>query len=371
MANRITYKPSGILLSSAIGDVGLAVDGSYIDVRLTAATGGKVLLAERYYALQGNITLYDLGSLIEFDMRTSGVSFAKFTLSIFTDTPGNNADSWTMTVLFCDRYTVCTDVPFFLQENFLTTLSTRRLPLGASLDFSYYAEKGESTAVSVACRYRLADSDEIRKFSFVISSGATASASGVYALSLSVATVIDKIAKQHSVKTYSVDLLMFTVLIGQRCLTAYIDRSLNFDDVFLFRNCFNAFDCAYLHKVTTAKTDVDRSTAIINGVSRFYNQSTTKKYEVQAGPLTSDEADWLDQLLTAHDVFRFEPNKGDEYDPYIVTPILITDSTCEMQDGDEKLNSVKFTWRFADNRPLVRLSASQRIFTDPYNPVYS
>ena len=45
--------------------------------------------------------------------------------------------------------------------------------------------------------------------------------------------------------------------------------------------------------------------------------------------------------------------------------------TCEVQTGDEKLNTVKFTWRYTDNRPIVRLSASPGIFTSPYNIVYS
>ena len=51
--------------------------------------------------------------------------------------------------------------------------------------------------------------------------------------------------------------------------------------------------------------------------------------------------------------------------------VLITDSTCEVQNGDDKLNSVKFTWRFAENRPYVRLSASPGIFTSPYNILFS
>lgn len=63
------------------------------------------------------------------------------------------------------------------------------------------------------------------------------------------------------------------------------------------------------------------------------------------------------------------------------TGYLIIDYICEIQDGDEsstkslgsaeKLNRVKFTWRYTDNRPIVRLSASSGIFTSPYNPVYS
>ena len=55
----------------------------------------------------------------------------------------------------------------------------------------------------------------------------------------------------------------------------------------------------------------------------------------------------------------------------MLAPILITDCTCEVQNEDEKLNTVKFTWRHTDNRPIVRLSASPGIFTSPYNIVYS
>ena len=47
MAHRITYKPQGIILSSAVGEITVAVEGEYVDVTLTA-TGGIVILSERY-----------------------------------------------------------------------------------------------------------------------------------------------------------------------------------------------------------------------------------------------------------------------------------------------------------------------------------
>lgn len=80
MAHRITYKPQGIILSSAVGEITVAVEGEYVDVTLTA-TGGIVILSERYYAHGGYVTLYDLGSLIESEMNKSGQSCADFTLA--------------------------------------------------------------------------------------------------------------------------------------------------------------------------------------------------------------------------------------------------------------------------------------------------
>lgn len=152
MAHRIIYKPSGILISSALGDVGIQVDGTYCDVTLTA-TAGIVILSERYYAYGGYVTLYDLASLIEANMRTSGYTYADFTLRVFSDTTSNKADSHTFHILCCDRFTVCTDVPYFLKENFLTTLSNRRVATGSTLSLFLFAQKDESLEYTVHYRF--------------------------------------------------------------------------------------------------------------------------------------------------------------------------------------------------------------------------
>lgn len=202
-------------------------------------------------------------------------------------------------------------------------------------------------------------------------SGKTAATSGVVQINVPLSSVIADAAGFAAARPDNIALLSFTVRCGQRSVTCFVDNSLTDLESFYFRNCFNVWDSATLPVETTAKTDVERSLAIINDKSRFYNQSTAKTYEVEAGPLTSDEADWIDQLFSSHDVFRIEPDPTNSYDPLLLAPILITDATCEIQDGDEKLNKVKFTWRYTDNRPIVRLSASSGIFTEPYNLVYS
>lgn len=145
MAHRIVYTPPGIVLSSAIGEIVVDVDGSFVDVTLTGP-GNIAVLTERYYAYGGRVTLYDLASLIEAEMRSSGQSYADFTLRVFTDTPTNKADSRVLHVLYCDRFTVCTDVPAFLRENFLTTLSMRRVATGSTTSLFLYAEKGRASS---------------------------------------------------------------------------------------------------------------------------------------------------------------------------------------------------------------------------------
>ena len=370
MANRISYKPSGIIMSSAITDFDVFTDGPYIDVTLTGM-GGIVVLSERYYSYGGRVTLYDLGSLIEADMQKSGSTVSKYTLKVFTDSPSNNADSCELNVLYCDRFTVCQGLDTFLAENFLTTLSMRRVPPGSTASLFFYALQGEDVSYTVVCDFRKEGSDALYHHSFTLDSGKKASATGVVQLNFSLATLVASAAGFALARPSEIVPLSFTLSLGQRSVTFFVDPKLNDLDCFMFRNCFNVWDVAHVGGVTTAKTDVDRSTAVLNGFSRFYNQSTEKKYEVESDHLTSDEADWIDQLFTSHEVLRIVQDATSADEPLQFAPAMISQSTCEIQNGDEKLNKVKFTWRYTNNRPIVSLSASKGIFSTQYNIVYS
>lgn len=112
----------------------------------------------------------------------------------------------------------------------------------------------------------------------------------------SLSSIIVDAASFAAVRPGDITLLNFTVSCGLRSISCFVDNSLDDHETFYFRNCFNVWDWATLPVAATAKTDVDRSVAIINGKSRFHNQSTAKTYEVLTGPLTSDEAEWIDQL---------------------------------------------------------------------------
>ena len=58
------------------------------------------------------------------------------------------------------------------------------------------------------------------------------------------------------------------------------------------------------------------------------------------------------------------PDDGD-FDA--LRPVLITDSTSEIADDPEKPNTVKFTWRYAENRIAQRNPLGVGIFTEPYD----
>ena len=191
MAHRIINKPGGVTLSSQIGDIAVSVDGAHVDVRLTA-TGGITLLAERFYAYGGGVTLFDIASLIEDAMRSSGQSYADFSLTV-----GNDAavhDTHTLHVLYCDRHTLCTAPGVFLAENFLTTLQHRRVAPGDTLSLFFFALTGETRQADILFSYRRVGSDTILSHSLTLHRGLTATAAGVFQLDISQAAMLQAVA---------------------------------------------------------------------------------------------------------------------------------------------------------------------------------
>lgn len=197
-----------------------------------------------------------------------------------------------------------------------------------------------------------------------------AHADGIRSLYLSLDEIRTAISEKCKVENPV--LLSFTVQRGDRMATYFVDPALAGVPVFHFANCFHVVEQLPVPGVTTSKIKADRSVASLGTASQFYDVSVCKEYEVQTAALTSDECGLIEQMLTSDDV-RLPYGESAEYetDFYAMAPILITDFTSEISDGDEKPNSVKFTWRFARNLPQIDVPDSPGIFNDKFNPIYS
>ena len=109
--------------------------------------------------------------------------------------------------------------------------------------------------------------------------------------------------------------------------------------------------------------------AISQGRHSFYDQSVDKTYEVETAPMFQAEAEWVAQLFMSHSV-----RLGTASDPDTLPEVIITDSTCEIDDNDEKLHNVKFTWQFAMKTPHLMKSFREDTngkFTEPYNQTFN
>lgn len=139
---------------------------------------------------------------------------------------------------------------------------------------------------------------------------------------------------------------------------------------FKFRNIFNAIEYIDVAGKLKRKTVAERDTAVCNGVCSHYDRSVNRTYEVETGPLTADQASAIEQLILSHKTWLCA-NAADH-------DILITDHTCEADNDDDSLTSMKFTFRFTGNRPSLLdfetdalFPFSSNIFTKEFTPEFA
>lgn len=138
---------------------------------------------------------------------------------------------------------------------------------------------------------------------------------------------------------------------------------------FSFHNVFNVEEFIDVVGVMTTKTNVSRDVAVCNGISKQYDRTVERTYQVQTEALTPDEVKIFEQFIASHHITLWLGN--DDFN------VIITDHTCEPSSADDSLSTIKFTWRFDDNRPHVFDSLMdgvmpnrRQIFNDTFSPEY-
>ncbi len=366
MALRILFRPTGLVLSSTIGNIGIETDAESMDVVLKDSDG-HILLQERYFSFNGMLTLYCPAAMIEVAMRKESASLSSFTLSA---SAGEEEDAVSFSVLYCERMSVCADLPLYLSENFLSTHTMRRTAPGATESLYLVAMEGESLAAKVDYVVRRMCDGTLFSGSVTLHEGETATEYGIAQINLTHYEICYAAANGIALSVNDLALVNFSVRCGSRAVSFFVDEALDYNSRFIFRNCFNVPDYIYFRAVTVEKSSVDSSLAVLGGVSKLYDRTSLKEYEVETEALTSDETVFIPQFLASHEVFHYEHDPSSDDEEWVILPVLITDSTCEITNDDDKLNKVKFTWRYADERPVVLLQASRGIFTAPFNPYF-
>lgn len=138
---------------------------------------------------------------------------------------------------------------------------------------------------------------------------------------------------------------------------------------FSFRNIFNAKEFLDVVGVVTAKTDVSREIAVCNGSPKQYDRYVNRTYQVETEPLPPDEVAIFEQFIASHHVCLYL--EGNDFD------IIIDDHTCEPSSADDALTTIKFTWRFAEQRPRIFdsivngiMPTRRKIFDETFSPEY-
>lgn len=356
-----------VVLSSDLPDINIFTDHEFADFRLLA--GGSVLLEGRYYAMNGSTVVSDISSIVEhFLAGNTDNNLFEFDIEA---TAGGDAATAKMNVLYCDKQTGLFAPEQWLKENFLTLSPFRRLAPDSYINLSWYTTEKEGIMFRVYVTF-VNDKGQRDTYWYAHSgNGQIAHINGIMSQLLYLSDIRQKIITAKKIE--SLTLQSVTVRCGERSATFFVDPALADIVPFFYLNCFGVVEQLSLQRTTTEKVKADRSIATLGKSSQFYDVTTSKEYEVESAALTSDECLQVEQMLTSPSVrIPYGPDISlYDTDFDAITPILITDFTSELSDTDEKPNSVKFTWRFAENRPKIAVSQSPGIFNDKFNPTFS
>jgi len=363
------------MFSSQIPDIVITTsDDNEVEVCLDCRD--HTIFSALHFPYGRSVKIHDLRSVIEYYLRDRNTSLDEFQLRSITN--GTQQILATFQVLYLEQH-FTGDIGEFLRNNFLTTMAAKLTSPQATEFLYFFIEANAQEYITyqvVASVY----GGEPRIYQMRENCGLY-NHDRIKSVELTCEMLIGIVESPADGRPReAITLHAYSVHAGQRAFTFYVQDHEPPLSLY-FRNAFNVYERCDLQAVTTHKPKSDRSIAVTNRISTFYNQQNEKEYEVETSGLTVEQAKWIEQLFYSHDV-RMATKREDyseetygSYNPTYMPQILITDFNCEIHDRDGELNSVKFTYQYADRRTYLQtdyLSVDHdRIFTSPYNPTYN
>lgn len=332
---------SDIIFTSAFPDLELVSDQGWERIELWA---GEQSIFSVYLCANENGLIYlsDLGQVMEQYLIENQLSFASFSIRESPERPENPFRRDFVAIFsnyFMDDY-----AQPFIEKNFLTTLSAKQISSSAYDLVSFISKKGEDITIRDHVVFY---ADGVLEAMDWENTKTEEKDIALHNINVSAKSYVSKIQESYPGK--EIKLLSFSVSVGPRNITYYVTDRKNLTQM-IFLNAFNVFELFEIQGITTAKTTVERDSAVINRRETFYDRTIEKKYEVQTSALSSPVKDWVEQFLFSPLVKMFDSDADSINE---MTEVLITESTCEISNSNTELNKVKFTWKYADVYPRI------------------
>lgn len=337
------------VLTSEARSIAASTDEAKLNVSL--AYSGETFFSVELYAYDGNVELFDPGSIVEDFFRSRDMITGAVTVTFGTL-------SKTLTFLYCEY-----EMPdgFNPKKALLLSSSARRVHAGSWVNF---AALPESDRTKIDLRAVGPDSTGL-PVTATTSFTANASEVSSHNYIIDINTCINGFIAKNPEMTR---VLYFSISNGERQLMCYLSPSRAFLH-FIFRNIYNEKEYIDVEGAMVTKSETSRQSARCSGDILQYDRRTDRTYQFSTGPLPADEVESLNQLVASYSVQLYAD--GTYHD------IVIDDHTCEDSTEDDSLTVVKFTWRFKGRRP-VRFSSDlfgirpsdSHIFSDQFTPEY-
>lgn len=345
-----TCQLQNIVAKSSTGQIQLSV--SHIAQDATEAR--TLIFSSIYTAYKGELTIHDIGSVIETYMQQQVMSVEKFAIKA-TRINSPDIDKHTLTVVYCKQQK--TDIPanLLLTDHFLTNriqrITWRSAVEMLPLNMPQHSVGGYNMySYDLKATYRLPD-QSVGTYTKT-NSGRTGQ--GVVSLNVSPSAIEKSI--RHLLPA-NAKLIAYSIRMGKRTATFYITDFTNCF-TFQYRNAYNCQEFLTIPMQFTEKLSSKNSLAQCQDTLQQYDIQHRHTYKAQTAVQTLADARLFEEFLTSHNV---QLSIGSYYHR-----ILITDYTFELSDNPGTANSLKFEFRFADTRQALKIDEYTRIFSPEY-----
>lgn len=249
----VIHQPSSPVFTSALDTFPFKIGGENATVAISC--DGEELLSETYYPVSGNITIYDLGTLIADAARRTVAATCK--ISITEHTGDKNVDTWSKEFsVYYATVDVNMSCQAFLDSFFLTLLDGTKLTQLGHREYLHAAGK-ESTTPEVVASYYNRESGSISTATIDASATPTHTVNGITTFDVSPDRYYDE-AKGS--------LFAYTVTVGRRVQEYQIDHTRAVaDPVLLFTNSFGCQEIFYCLGRKKIAPTFERKQAVISG----------------------------------------------------------------------------------------------------------
>lgn len=318
--------------------------------------------------IDGVATFYNIREIIENQLENTGKSLAEINISAFGSTEFRFNPFYAVYL----KHRFDGSFSTFLKRNFLSTRKSKKLAFNASERLTYIVADGESHSFILRITY-VTTSGAIRTGTTTmtdttVSSEAGKATCGAYDFDYDIAEFY-----AGDFDDYGGKVLAMSIQLGERYYSLYF-MEFPYTMSLMFLNAFNALETAHIVGETTTKSKTESSLAVGLNQSYQYDMKIEKTYETETAALTEQELKWFDQILSSRYVRLVDFSNREENPLSDGVVILITDSTCEVNDGDGELQRAKFTWQFMDNAPDLGIGYvpvdTTDIFTNEYDIIF-
>lgn len=339
-----------IVAKSSTGQIQLSV--SHIAQDVTEAR--TLIFSSIYTVYKGELTIHDMGSLIETFMQQQFMAVEKIAIKAARiNSP--DIDEHILTVVYCKQQKTNIPANLLLTDHFLTNriqrITCRSAVEMLPLNMPRHSVGGYNMySYDLKATYLLPD-QSVGTYTKTIS-GRTGQ--GVISLNVSPSAIEQSISRFLPANA---KLVAYTIRMGQRTISFYITDFTNCFS-FIYRNAYNCQEFLTIPIQFTETLSSKSSLAQCRDTLQQYDIQHARTYKVQTAIQTLADARLLEEFLTS---FNVQLQIGSFYHR-----ILITDYTFELSDNPGTANSIKFEFRFADTRQALKLDEYTRIFSPEY-----